>query len=150
MNTQQFLDSVKSTIGKALVGNKYWSHQGLAVVNRGGQTHRASQTKPTSKQYLPKPDKFMEMSMHHKTLSIGRAFSWFSGHDNVTIFKHLASARQCAKGLPRTSIQSSPCWALAVTSKARKFGELTAAAAKRRLKSCKTPSLPRSAFAPNR
>ena len=145
----------------ALVGNKYWSHQEVAIRNRG-QTHHPSETKLENNQYLSKPNKFtrwaptiiingvkyppkwaLYMQIPKKNLSAPstsihpflRAFSWFSGHDNVTIFKHLASARQCAKGLPSTSIQSSPCWALAVTSKARKLGELAAAAAKRRLKS---------------
>lgn len=132
---------MKSIIATALVGNKYWSHQELAVRNRG-QTHHPSETKLKNNQYLSKPNKFMQIpkkkNVSAPSTSIHpflRAFSWFSGHDNVTIFKHLASARQCAKGLPSTSIQSSPCWALAVTSKARKLGELAAAAAKRRLKS---------------
>ena len=132
---------MKSIIATALVGNKYWSHQELAVRNRG-QTHHPSETKLKNNQYLSKPNKFMQIpkkktsrphphpSTHFCVPSVD-----FLGTTTVTIFKHLASARQCAKGLPSTSIQSSPCWALAVTSKARKLGELAAAAAKRRLKS---------------
>lgn len=164
MNVERFRQCEISHCYGPLVGNKYWSHQELAVRNRG-QTHHPSETKLKNNQYLSKPNKFTRWAPtivikwreisplngpytckyqkktsrpHPLSTSIHpflRAFSWFSGHDNVTIFKHLASARQCAKGLPSTSIQSSPCWALAVTSKARKLGELAAAAAKRRLKS---------------